>query len=337
MENEVQKIVANNLEKDFIIKEKKGRFFQKKKRVVHAVKGISLEIPKGKIIGLLGINGAGKTTTIRMLSSVITPTRGTLTMNGKDAVQDHMWVKGRINVITGGERNLYWRLNAVENLEYFGSLYGIGRQECKRRARELLKQVGLEDAAKIPVERYSKGMKQRLQVARGLINNPEYIFLDEPTLGLDIVIAKEIRNLVYRLAKEENRGVLLTTHYISEAEELCDEIYVLDKGEMIANGTKQELKELFACPQKLIIYTNGLTKMCEEELINAGIDNLLQAELEIIKSRELCITGKGACWGAAMEILLKYQTDILHMEMKEPALEDILMRLINQSRERRIS
>ena len=188
MEN--KKIVAQNLVKNYILKEKTSWFGVKNKKVVHAVKDISLEIPQGKIVGVLGINGAGKTTTIRMLASIIEPTSGTLTMNGVNAIRNHLWVKERINVISGGERNLYWRLTARENLKYFGSLYGLSGVKLKDRIMQLLKMVGLEEAADIPVERYSKGMKQRLQIARGLINDPEYIFLDEPTLGLDVMIAK---------------------------------------------------------------------------------------------------------------------------------------------------
>lgn len=223
---ETKKIEAKNLEKQYVLKEKTGLFRSKNKKIVQAVKGVSLEIPKGKIVGVLGINGAGKTTTIRMLASIIEPTAGEITMNGIDAVKNHLWVKERINVVSGGERNLYWRLTASENLKYFGSLYGVKGMELKEKIARLLKLVGLEEVADIPVERYSKGMKQRLQIARGLINDPEYIFLDEPTLGLDIVIAKEIRKVIHELAKKDDKGILLTTHYISEAEELCDYIYI---------------------------------------------------------------------------------------------------------------
>lgn len=240
---ETKKIEAKNLEKQYVLKEKTGLFRSKNKKIVQAVKGVSLEIPKGKIVGVLGINGAGKTTTIRMLASIIEPTAGEITMNGIDAVKNHLWVKERINVVSGGERNLYWRLTASENLKYFGSLYGVKGMELKEKIARLLKLVGLEEVADIPVERYSKGMKQRLQIARGLINDPEYIFLDEPTLGLDIVIAKEIRKVIHELAKKDDKGILLTTHYISEAEELCDYIYILDNGKIIAQGTKEEASE----------------------------------------------------------------------------------------------
>ena len=243
------------------MKEKTGLFRSKNKKIVQAVKGVSLEIPKGKIVGVLGINGAGKTTTIRMLASIIEPTAGEITMNGIDAVKNHLWVKERINVVSGGERNLYWRLTASENLKYFGSLYGVKGMELKEKIARLLKLVGLEEVADIPVERYSKGMKQRLQIARGLINDPEYIFLDEPTLGLDIVIAKEIRKVIHELAKKDDKGILLTTHYISEAEELCDYIYILDNGKIIAQRTKEELKELFNCKPKVVLQEPGLEEI----------------------------------------------------------------------------
>ena len=268
-DQDARKIIAQHLVKDYIlkekIKEKSGLFGRKQKRVIHAVKDISLEIPQEKIIGVLGINGAGKTTTIRMLASIIAPTSGSLTMNGVDAVKNHLWIKERINVISGGERNLYWRLTAKENLRYFGSLYGLSGVDLDKRIAYLLRTVGLEEAANVPVERYSKGMKQRLQIARGLINDPIYLFMDEPTLGLDIVIAKEIRNLVSDLAHKEGRGILLTTHYISEAEELCDYIYILDKGRIIAEGTKEQLKGLLAYEPKVV--TSVQEPSLEETLI----------------------------------------------------------------------
>ena len=255
------KIEAKHLVKDYVLKERVGFLKPKKTKVIHAVKDISIEIPKGRIVGVLGINGAGKTTTIRMLSSLIIPTQGSVTMNGVDAIQNHLWVKERINLISGGERNLYWRLTAKENLEYFGSLYGLSGNVLKDRIKELLKLVELEETADIPVERYSKGMKQRLQIARGLINDPEYIFLDEPTLGLDIMITKEIRELIRGLAVKKNKGILLTTHYISEAEELCDYIYVLDKGEVIAEGTKEELRSLLSVKPKMVLKEAGLEEV----------------------------------------------------------------------------
>lgn len=217
------------------------RIFKNKKIKREVIRGINIKIPKGSIVGLLGINGAGKTTTIRMLSTLLNPSSGYITINGLDINLDEKYAKNKINVISGGERNLYWRLTGRENLEYFGSLYGIKKDELNNRIKECLSVVQLLDVADIPVERYSKGMKQRLQIAKGLINNPEYILLDEPTLGLDIVIAKELRQYVFKLAKEFNKGILLTTHYLKEVEELCDYIYLLDNGRILNEGTPNEM------------------------------------------------------------------------------------------------
>lgn len=304
------KIIARHLVKDYILKEKKGLFARGQKKVVHAVKDLSLEIPQGKITGVLGINGAGKTTTIRMLASVIAPTSGSLTMNGVDAVKNHLWVKERINVISGGERNLYWRLTAKENLRYFGSLYGLSGASLNEKIADLLETVGLEEAADIPVERYSKGMMQRLQIARGLINDPEYLFMDEPTLGLDIVIAKEIRRLVQELAKEKKKGILLTTHYIREAEELCDYIYVLDKGEIIAQGTREELKELFMYKPQLLMQ------------VKPSDD---QEYLALLKEE-----GEKTADEHVLNLLMKHQIQVEGLSVQEPELEEVLMKIISQ-------
>ncbi|MCI8639421.1 MAG: ABC transporter ATP-binding protein [Coprococcus sp.] len=321
-------IVAQNLVKNYTLKESRGPFKKKAKKSITAVDGISLHIPQGNIIGVLGINGAGKTTTIRMLSSMVEPTSGQLTLNGKDAVKNHLWVKERVNIISGGERNLYWRLTARENLAYFGSLYGLGKNVLKQRTEELLKIVGLEDVSDIPVERYSKGMKQRLQIARGLINDPEYIFLDEPTLGLDIVIAQEIRKLIFHLAKEKKKGILLTTHYIREAEELCDYIYVLDKGKIIAQGTKEELKEIFQNEPLLMIkikenQTESLQNIMSK--LNTGIEM-------IYENGEITIPGNPDQWSSVLGVLIENRIEILNMDIQEPNLEEILMKIIHQSR-----
>lgn len=323
-----QKIVAQNLVKNYILKEKNGIFRCKKKKIVHAVKNISLEIPQGKIIGVLGINGAGKTTTIRMLASIINPTSGTLTMNGVDAVKNHLWVKERINVISGGERNLYWRLTANENLTYFGSLYGLSGACLDKRISYLLKTVGLEADADTPVERYSKGMKQRLQIARGLINDPEYIFLDEPTLGLDIMIAKEIRTLILKLAKEEKKGVLLTTHYIREAEELCDYIYVLDKGQIIAQGNKEQLKELFMYKPQLFIQVGSLEMQKYSEILKEVREDTAMEYAD----GKLKVTGDTSTWLSIMDLLMKHRIPVANLSIQEPELEEVLMKIISQAR-----
>lgn len=232
-------IRAEHLQKNFIVKAGKG--IHREKQTIEAVKDISLQIENGKIIGLLGINGAGKTTTIKMLTTLLEPTSGSYFMDDIDAVKYPMEVKKRINMIAGGERMIYWRLTAYENLWYYGQIYNVSNSVLKDRIEELLWLVGLEGKHNIPVETFSKGMKQRLQIARGLINDPEYLFLDEPTIGLDAVVSRELRSHISYLAKEKNKGILLTSHYMREIEELCDYIYILNNGVLIKQGTAREL------------------------------------------------------------------------------------------------
>ena len=234
--------------------------FKREKLKKIAIDGLNMQIEKGKIIGLLGVNGAGKTTTIKMISTLLEPTSGEIIIDGDDVVKNRMEIKKRINMITGGERMIYWRLSGKENLKYFGQLYGIDKKTLNSRIDKLVKLVGLEDTIDIPVERYSKGMKQRLQIARGMINNPEYLLLDEPTLGLDAPIAKDIRSYIRKLADDEGKGILLTSHYIPEVEELCDYIYVLHDGKLLFEGTSKTLSTQVFDTKKYIFETNEMTE-----------------------------------------------------------------------------
>ena len=333
-----RKISAVNLKKTYISTEKTGFLKPRKKKNVEAVKGISLEIPRGKIIGLLGVNGAGKTTMIRMLSAMVEPTAGSLHIDGVDAIKHHMEVKSKLNMIAGGERNLFWRLTAVENLSYFGRLYGLSGKPLAERIDTLLAMVGLTEAANTPVERYSKGMKQRLQIARGLINDPDYLFLDEPTLGLDIIIAKEIKAYISGLAASQDKGVLLTTHYISEAEELCDYIYVIDAGTIIASGTKEDLKNLLAYKAELEVETLPLPADVKEKLegIAAGIPNTkisFAPASEDGKSERISVIGDESFWPVLIDTLSAAKQPILHIRNKEPDLADVLFSIIQSSRQ----
>ena len=171
-------------------------------------------------------------------------------------------------------------------------------------------------------------MKQRLQIARGLINDPEYIFLDEPTLGLDIVIAKEIRKLVLKLAKEEKKGVLLTTHYIREAEELCDYIYVLDKGKIIAQGSKEELKELFMYKPELFIQVKALKEQEYSEILEEVKEDI---SIEYMEGK-IKVTGETNTWLSILNLLMKHHIQVTDLSIQEPELEEVLMKIICQSR-----
>ena len=208
---------------------------------VEAVRGISFHIDRGEVFGLLGPNGAGKTTTIKMLITLLLPTSGSATILGHDVVAEPRAVRRRIGYVFGGDRGLYERLSALDNLRYFAELYAVPAREQPARIGELLELVGLAGRERERVEGFSRGMRQRLHIARGLLHNPDLLFLDEPSIGIDPVGARELRQTISGL-REQGKTILLTTHYMFEADELCDRIAVITRGELVASGTSAELK-----------------------------------------------------------------------------------------------
>ncbi len=317
---------VENLKKSYETKVKKG-LFKSEKVLVEAVRGINMEIREGQIVGLLGINGAGKTTTIKMLSTLLSPTSGKITIDGLDSVKDALTVKKHINMVAGGERMIYWKLTGRENLKYYGALYDISNKELNSKIDNLLNLVGLTDSGDIPVERYSKGMKQRLQIARGLINNPNYIFMDEPTLGLDAPIARELREHVRRIAYDEGKSILLTSHYLQEVEALCEYIYVLDKGQVIAQGTPKELSHLGIENNVLCIelkFPNEELHCALEGLCYSTKDTRLERDAQ---SNLYTLTSKEDLSNEVAKILLKHNMPIKTFYTKEPNLEDAIIKL----------
>ena len=219
--------------------------FRRRSLEVEAVRGVSFEIAEGELFGLLGPNGAGKTTTIKMLITLLIPTSGQAKVLGRDVVEDAHWVRERIGYVFGGDRGLYERLSALDNLRYFAELYGVEPRSQRARIAELFELVGLTGREKERVEGYSRGMRQRLHIARGLLHDPPVLFLDEPTIGVDPVGARELRATIGGL-KAAGKTVLLTTHYMFEADALCDRIAVVAKGRIVAEGTPRDLKQRVA-------------------------------------------------------------------------------------------
>jgi len=208
-----------------------------------ALGGIDLTIQPGELFGLLGPNGAGKTTTVKILTTLLLPDSGSASVLGLDVVRQTSAVRRRIGFVFGGERGLYWRLSGLDNLRYFADLYGIPPDVSRRRIADLLEKLGLAGRERDKVEQYSRGMKQRLHLARGLLNDPEVLFLDEPTIGLDPVGARELRTLIRGLA-DAGKTIFLTTHYMFEADAICDRIAVIKKGSIVAQGTPASIKAL---------------------------------------------------------------------------------------------
>ncbi len=210
-----------------------GKGLRKRGAEVSALAGVDLSIATGEVHGLLGPNGAGKTTLCKILSTVLLPTSGTAEIMGYDVVRDTATVRPLIGIVFGGERGLYFRLTARQNLTFWGALYGLANRQARTRADELIERVGLTDRAADAVEGFSRGMKQRLHLARGLIGDPQVVLLDEPTTGMDPVAARDFRALVGEL-RTEGRTILLTTHDMGEAEAVCDRVSLIDNGRLLA-------------------------------------------------------------------------------------------------------
>mgnify|MGYP001772645585 CR=1 FL=1 len=207
---------------------------------VRALNGVNIRVPQGSVVALVGPNGAGKTTLIKILSTLLTPTSGNAFVMGYDVTREEREVRRSIGLVLAGERLFYYRLTGLENLVFFGSLYDIGLREVKERARELLALVGLARWADVQYMKYSLGMQRRLALARALIHDPPVLLLDEPTLGLDPVSARELRSLVRIVSR--GKAVLFTSHYMGEVEGLADYIYVIRGGRIVAEGTPDALK-----------------------------------------------------------------------------------------------
>jgi len=236
-------VEARKLSRDYVSTKRSHVFGRKSTTVIRALDQVDFEIQDGELFGLLGPNGAGKTTTVKILCTLLEPTSGHAFVKGYDVIKDGGHVRKIVNMVAGGERMLYYRLTGRENLKYFADLYDVPKKEVTTRVNNLLELMGLSDRADDEVEKYSKGMRQRLQVCRGLINDPEVLFLDEPTLGLDVNIAKDLRNFIReKVVREQGKTVLLTTHYMYEAEEMCDRVGFLSKGKLVAVGKPEELK-----------------------------------------------------------------------------------------------
>jgi ABC-2 type transport system ATP-binding protein len=293
-----------------------------------AVDNISFEVAPGELFGLLGPNGAGKTTTIKMLITLLTPTAGSARVLGYDVVKDSREVRRRIGYVFGGDRGVYERLSAYDNLRYFAELYGVPAREQKARIGELVELVGLAGRERERVEGYSRGMRQRLHIARGLLHKPAVLFLDEPSIGIDPVGARELRATVSSL-KAAGTTILLTTHYMFEADELCDRIAVIARGRIVATGTPEELKrrvsvgsvaeiEVFGVESEVIADIRALQGVVSVDVEERGHAQVLivrsDADAEVTQRVIGCLEG----------------LRVGRIGAREPTLEDAYIELVRQ-------
>jgi len=296
---------------------------------VVAVEDVSFSIHNGELFGLLGPNGAGKTTTVKMLATLLIPTSGRASILGLDVVKDADKVRPKIGFIFGGERGLYWRLSGLDNLRYFASLYHVEADTAKKRIPELLELVGLTGREKEKVEGYSRGMRQRLHIARALLHDPEVLFLDEPTIGLDPVGARELRITVRQL-QSAKKTILLTTHYMFEADALCQRIAVINKGRIVALDTPGNIKKTVQDLAVVEVELFGIQPERVEKIGNLPfVDNLA---IENRDQRQILLVHTPIGPEAIPMLVEELQgIKIGKIVTREPTLEDAYVRLVGGS------
>jgi ABC-2 type transport system ATP-binding protein len=280
-----------------------------------AVNGIDLEISRGELFSLLGPNAAGKTTTIRMLCCLLKPTRGTASILGHDIIRVPFAVKKLIGV-SPQETILSERLNCWENLALIGRVHGLDAGTVERRSKELLETMGLMERAKDRVRRFSGGMKRRLSIAMALVSDPQVLFLDEPTLGLDPQARRTIWEYIAEL--KGKKTILLTTHYMEEADFLSDRIGIIDEGKVVALGTSQELKTNIIEMRSMVVSTDDLTAEVLEDL------RAKYSRLEMSRER-LRIYSRDLDFKGIVDYLHSRGVTVYSAALTQPTLEDVFI------------
>jgi len=289
-----------------------------------AVDGVSLHVDEGEVFAFLGPNGAGKTTTIRMLACLIAPTSGTATVAGHDVVKEPMEVRRCVGVLTENPC-LYERLSAYENLEYFGDLFDIPAPERRKRIRDFLEFMGLWERRGEKVGAFSKGMRQKLAVARALLHSPSVIFLDEPTAGLDPAMAKAVRDLIETLAEKERRTVFLCTHNLSEAEKLCSKIAVINEGRIAAVGSPDDLQRRLWRGSRVELVLERLTPGVVRAVEGLGCAKDVHASGERLS---VGVSDPRSDTPEVVEAVVRAGGRIISVQEARHSLEDIYLKLV---------
>ena len=310
-----------------ILEEHDGRQRAVRREIV-AVDHVNLQIRRGELFGLLGPNGAGKTTTIRMLCTLLAPTAGTARVWGHDVARMPEEVRRHIGGVLSGERSVYWKLTGRENLEYFAALYHVPPSIARERIVELLDRVELSSRADDLVERYSTGMRQRLALVKAIVHDPPILLLDEPTTGLDPQAARNIRDLIRHLHHVEGKTIILTTHYMEEADQLCERIGIIDHGRIIALDPPQALKRSLRQGPILRLEVDGPSDDVESSLrALPGVtqvavqrqtaDGTWAVTLHLADAREAL--------PRAVDAVSRHGASVRHLQLVEPSLEDVFI------------
>lgn len=298
---------------------------------VLAVDHLSLEVMEGEVFGLLGPNGAGKTTTIRMLACLLSPSEGSGKIAGHDVVKNASRVREIVGILTENP-SLYERLTAYENMDFFAEAYNLSNpQEKQNRIRALLEFLNLWERRNDRVAKFSRGMKQKLAIARALVHNPPILFLDEPTTGLDPESAKGIRDLIESLSRYEKHTILLSTHHLEDAEKLCNRVMIINKGKSVVVGTPEELRDRIADEPVLKV---TLTKL-DNRIIDAvrGLEHVRRVSIDD-SSTGLIITvdDTKSVTPEVVRSIVRADGMILSVNVLRPTLEDAYLKLVKEER-----
>lgn len=285
---------------------------------IRAVRGVSFEMEEGEIFGFLGPNGAGKTTTIKMLTTLLRPTEGSARVAGFDVAAEPNRVRESIGVVFQ-EPALDNRLTGKENLDFHARLYGLGGLERKKRIDEVLSLVGMGKFQNTVVMKYSGGMKRRLELARGLMHKPRVLFLDEPTLGLDVQTRRRIWEYIERVRKEENMTILLTTHYMDEAEKVCDRVAIMDDGRILKEGTPEGLMSGISEGGVIVVQTGK--RIGKIPGVEKTVKKGKFTELKVGKRKDIP--------GVVKQLLKDHYLE--ELSIRKPSLEDVFVKLTGKS------
>ncbi|HHU20529.1 MAG TPA: ABC transporter ATP-binding protein [Bacilli bacterium] len=295
----------------------------KKFKTTTAVNGVNLYLDQGESVGLLGPNGAGKSTTISMISTLLQPTSGDIRFKGGDVFKKPDVIRPVLGVVPQ-EIALYEELTAYENMHFFGKTYGLSGEKLKNKIDEVLELVGLTDRKKERVKNYSGGMKRRINIAVSLMHEPELLIMDEPTVGIDPQSRSHILEMVRELNRKKGMSILYTSHYMEEVERLCDRVYIMDHGQIIASGTKEELKSILSSEDTILIEVHQKS----EQFIDQLNEHSLVQQIAEVDTGYKVIVSKGAdVFADIFEIANASQVKVKGVHVQTPTLEDVFLHL----------
>ncbi|MDX2138962.1 MAG: ABC transporter ATP-binding protein [Chloroflexota bacterium] len=297
-----------------------------------ALNCVNLQVKRGGLFGLLGPNGAGKTTLIKILATLLLPSSGTALVDGLDVTKDVTEIRRRISMVSGGETSGYGLLTVEENLWMFARFYGLDSIVAKQRINHMLEVVGIADRRRSKIGDLSTGLRQKMNFVRGFISDPDILFLDEPTLGLDVTAAHDVRDFIKGWLRDHpDRTILLTTHYMAEADELCERLAIIDNGKLLVEDTPSALKRSVQAESMFVLKVAPLGKPDSGDRIEdvAGVRHLTVNDCDGYTELHMALAGEDALPGVLAH-LSRRGAGLVALEKREPTLEDVFIQLVGR-------